>query len=74
MRLPHHLSSAVAKLMNDAIAAQRLPGAVVVIEHGGNVVFHQAYGLRKLAGETGLRLAWMTPVIFRQPKHVGRTR
>jgi len=44
----------VSKLINDAIAAQRLPGAVVVIGHGGNVVFHQAYGLRKLAGEPGL--------------------
>lgn len=44
----------VSKLINDAIAAHRLPGAVVVIGHGGNVVFHQAYGLRKLAGEQGL--------------------
>ena len=40
--------------MNDAIAAHRLPGAVVVIGHGGKIVFHQAYGLRKLAGEPGL--------------------
>ena len=40
--------------MNDAIAAHRLPGAVVVIGHGGKVVFHQAYGVRKLAGEPGL--------------------
>ena len=44
----------VSKLINDAITAQRLPGAVVVIGHGGKVVFHQAYGLRKLAGEPGL--------------------
>jgi CubicO group peptidase (beta-lactamase class C family) len=44
----------VSKLMNDAIAAHRLPGAVVVIGHGGKVVFHQAYGSRKLAGEPGL--------------------
>jgi CubicO group peptidase (beta-lactamase class C family) len=44
----------VSKLMNDAIAAHRLPGAVVVIGHGGEVVFHQAYGSRKLAGEPGL--------------------
>ena len=44
----------VSKLMNDAIAAHRLPGAVVVIGHGGKIVFHQAYGLRKLAGEPGL--------------------
>lgn len=44
----------VSTLVNDAIAAHRLPGAVVVIGHGGKVVFHQAYGLRKLAGEPGL--------------------
>jgi CubicO group peptidase (beta-lactamase class C family) len=44
----------VSKLMNDAIAAHRLPGAVVVIGHGGKVVFHEAYGSRKLAGEPGL--------------------
>lgn len=44
----------VSALINDAIAAERLPGAVVVIGHGGNVVFQQAYGSRKLAGELGL--------------------
>jgi CubicO group peptidase (beta-lactamase class C family) len=44
----------VSKLVNDAIAAQRLPGAVVVIGHAGTIVFHQAYGSRKLAGEPGL--------------------
>jgi CubicO group peptidase (beta-lactamase class C family) len=44
----------VSTLINDAIAAHRLPGAVVVIGHGGKVVFHQAYGSRKLAGEPGL--------------------
>lgn len=46
--------AAVSKLINDAIAAQRMPGAVVVVGHGGQVVFHQAYGSRKLAGEPGL--------------------
>lgn len=40
--------------MNDAIAADKLPGGVVVIGHGGRTVFHQAYGSRKLAGEPGL--------------------
>jgi CubicO group peptidase (beta-lactamase class C family) len=44
----------VSKLIDDAIAAHRLPGAVVVIGHGGKVVFQQAYGERKLAGEPGL--------------------
>jgi CubicO group peptidase (beta-lactamase class C family) len=46
--------AAVSKLMNDAIAANKLPGAVVVIGHSGKVFFHQAYGSRKLAGEPGL--------------------
>jgi CubicO group peptidase (beta-lactamase class C family) len=46
--------AAVSTLMNDAIAAHRLPGAVVMIGHGGKVVFQQAYGSRKLAGEPGL--------------------
>jgi CubicO group peptidase (beta-lactamase class C family) len=40
--------------MNDAVAARRLPGGVVVIGHGGKIVFRQAYGSRKLAGEPGL--------------------
>lgn len=44
----------VSKLINDAIAANRLPGAVAVIGHGGKIAFHQAYGSRKLAGEPGL--------------------
>lgn len=44
----------VSSLVRDAIAAQRLPGAVVLIGHGGKVVFHQAYGSRKTAGEPGL--------------------
>ena len=44
----------VSTLMSDAIAAHRLPGAVVVIGHGGRIVFRQAYGSRKLAGEPRL--------------------
>src|SRR5262249_32339458 len=44
----------VSKLINDAIAANKLPGAVVVIGHAGNIAFHQAFGSRKLAGEPGL--------------------
>ncbi len=45
---------AVSTLINDAIAAHKLPGAVLVVGHSGHVVFHQAYGNRKLAGEPGL--------------------
>lgn len=44
----------VSKLLDDAVAAHRLPGAVLVVGHGGKVAFHQAYGSRKLAGEPGL--------------------
>jgi CubicO group peptidase (beta-lactamase class C family) len=44
----------VSELMNDAIAAKKLPGGVVVIGHGGRVVFRHAYGSRKLDGEQGL--------------------
>jgi CubicO group peptidase (beta-lactamase class C family) len=40
--------------MKDAIAAGTAPGGVVLIGHGGKVVFHQAYGSRKHAGEPGL--------------------
>jgi CubicO group peptidase (beta-lactamase class C family) len=46
--------SAVSKLINDAISADKLPGAVVMIGHGGKVVFDHAYGSRKLAREPGL--------------------
>lgn len=43
----------VAALVNDAVSQHRLPGAVVVIGHGGKVVFRQAFGARKLDGEPG---------------------
>lgn len=45
---------AVSTLINDAIAARRLPGAVVAVGHGGKIVFERAYGVRKLDGEQGL--------------------
>jgi SSS family transporter len=45
--------SAVSAAINSAIAQKKLPGAVVAIGHDGKVVFEQAYGVRKLAGEPG---------------------
>ena len=48
---------AVSTLIDDAIAANELPGAVVQIGHGGQVVFRKAYGERKLDGEPGLNAA-----------------
>ena len=44
----------VSRLVSDAIAAHRMPGAVVQIGHAGQVVFRQAFGWRKLADEPGL--------------------
>ncbi len=41
-------------LLNEAIAAKKLPGAVVLVGHDDKVVFEHAYGSRKLAGEPGL--------------------
>lgn len=44
----------VSQLVNDAIAAHRMPGAVVQIGYAGTIVFRQAFGSRKLDGEPGL--------------------
>jgi SSS family transporter len=41
----------LSTLVNNAIAQHKLPGAVVVVGHDGKVLFHQAYGNRKYAGE-----------------------
>ena len=45
--------SQVSTLITTAIAQHKLPGAVVLIGHNGQIVFHHAYGSRKLAGEPG---------------------
>ncbi|WP_163801778.1 serine hydrolase domain-containing protein [Mycolicibacterium sediminis] len=46
--------SPVSRLVDAAIAAGRLPGAVVQVGHADKVVFRQAFGSRKLGGEPGL--------------------
>lgn len=45
---------AVSALVNGAVAAHRLPGAVVLVGHDGQVVFRRAYGARTLAGDPGV--------------------
>jgi len=50
---PDKAFDTVSKLINDALAAHKLPGAVVVVGHAGTTVFDQAFGSRKLAGEPG---------------------
>jgi SSS family transporter len=44
----------VTTLVNQAIAAKKLPGAVVLINHDGKTVFEDAYGVRKYVDEPGL--------------------
>ncbi|MGI4829322.1 MAG: sodium:solute symporter family transporter [Janthinobacterium lividum] len=44
----------VSQLITDALAQHKLPGAVVVIGHNGEIAFKHAYGNRKLANEPGL--------------------
>jgi len=46
--------SPITQLLNAAVATHRPPGAVVLIGHNHHIVFEQAYGDRKLAGEPGL--------------------
>jgi SSS family transporter len=58
----------VTTLMDNAIAAHKLPGAVVVIGHNNHVAFEHAYGNRKLAGEPGLApLANGSPDLAAEP-------
>ena len=40
--------SAIDRIVEDGIAAKKFPGAVVIVGHGGHVVFHRAYGHRAL--------------------------
>ncbi|HEY4379976.1 MAG TPA: sodium/solute symporter, partial [Acidobacteriaceae bacterium] len=51
---PSYDFSAASAAINTAIAQKKLPGAVLVVGHGGKVVFEQAYGVRKYADEPGL--------------------
>jgi SSS family transporter len=46
--------SAASAAINKAIAEKKLPGAVLLVGHDNRIVFHQAYGVRKYAGEPGL--------------------
>ncbi|MGN7782304.1 serine hydrolase domain-containing protein [Mycolicibacterium sp. 22603] len=46
--------AAVSRATEEAIAAHRLPGAVIQVGHGGTVVFRGAFGDRRLAGEPDL--------------------
>ncbi|MDP9052592.1 MAG: sodium/solute symporter, partial [Acidobacteriota bacterium] len=46
--------SAAGGAVEKAIGEKKLPGAVLVVGHGGKVVFEQAFGVRKYAGEPGV--------------------
>ena len=40
--------ASIDRIIEDGIAAKKFPGAVVIVGHGGHVVFHKAYGNRTL--------------------------
>jgi uncharacterized protein YbbC (DUF1343 family)/CubicO group peptidase (beta-lactamase class C family) len=42
------LQSVLDPILEDAIARQKIPGAVLVVGHSGRVVYRKAYGLRSL--------------------------
>ena len=46
--IPPAAFAPIDTLINDAVAHNQIPGAVVVIGHDGHVVFHRAYGMRSL--------------------------
>jgi uncharacterized protein YbbC (DUF1343 family)/CubicO group peptidase (beta-lactamase class C family) len=46
--IPAAAFAPIDTFINDAVAHNQIPGAVVVIGHGGHVVFHRAYGMRSL--------------------------
>ena len=46
--IPSAAFAPIDTLVNDAVAHNQIPGAVVVIGHDGNIVFHRAYGMRSL--------------------------
>lgn len=46
--------TAADTLINDAISKHKLPGAVLLVGHDGQIIYHHAYGNRKIAGEAGI--------------------
>jgi uncharacterized protein YbbC (DUF1343 family)/CubicO group peptidase (beta-lactamase class C family) len=42
----------IDRIITEAIAAKKFPGAVVIIGHRGRIVFHKAYGNRSLLPQT----------------------
>jgi CubicO group peptidase (beta-lactamase class C family) len=40
--------AAIAGIVNDAVTAKQLPGAVVIVGHNGRVVYRRAFGMRSL--------------------------
>lgn len=51
---PNPAFAPITGLVQGAITAHRLPGAVVQIGHAGDIVYRQAFGERKLPGEPGI--------------------
>ena len=46
--VPKQDFSAIDRIIEGGIAAKKFPGAIVIVGHNGNIVFHKAYGNRSL--------------------------
>ena len=69
----HDLNS-IDQVVDAGISAKKLPGAVVVVGHDGQIVFHRAYGMRSLEAvrepmteDTVFDMASMTKVLVTAP-------
>jgi uncharacterized protein YbbC (DUF1343 family)/CubicO group peptidase (beta-lactamase class C family) len=45
---PTSLSSTLDAILNDAVAKDEIPGAVILVGHQGRIIYRQAYGARAL--------------------------
>lgn len=55
------LADGIARIVEEEVAAGHVPGAVVLVGHGGRVVYERAFGARALAPE---REAMTTDTVF----------
>ena len=67
---PSSLSSKVDTIINEAVAKDEIPGAVLVVGHQGRVIYRKAYGLRAvlpkrepMSADTIFDLASLTKLI-----------
>jgi len=50
--------SQIDEIIQGGIAAKKFPGAVVIVGHNGQIVFHRAYGNRSLEPQPESHFGW----------------